>query len=57
MGNNEIAQNCCKYHNRMGVCRKAKGVSVVRNGEVLGMFLTLYSEDSARNISEKRRRV
>jgi len=53
MGNNEIAQTCSKYHSRIGVCSKAKGVSVVRNSEMLGMFVTLYSEDPARNISGK----
>ena len=37
----------------MVVCRTAKVVRVVRDSEVLGMFLTLHSEETARNISEK----
>jgi hypothetical protein len=41
----------------MGVCRTAEGVRVVSDGEVLGMFVTLYSDYLARNISEKHRRI
>lgn len=38
----------------MGVCRTAVGVRVVSDSEMLGTFVTLYIEDRARNIWERR---
>jgi hypothetical protein len=52
MGNSETAQTFCKKnYSFIFVCRTAEGVRFLRNSKVLGMFLKLYREDPARNIS------
>jgi hypothetical protein len=44
---------CAKKHSRMALFNTAGGVSVLSESEVLVMFVTLNSEGSARNISER----